>query len=160
MITLIAALSRNRVIGRDGDLPWRLPEDSRHFRRTTLGKAVIAGRGEYEARKAPLEGRLNIVMTRQRGYQAPGCTVVHDADEALRAAAGHDEIMIAGGQQIYQEFLPRANRMVLTFVDAEIEGDTYFPEYDASQWREVERRELPADERHAYAFSIVTLERI
>ena len=129
MITLIAALSRNRVIGRDGDLPWRLPEDSRHFRRTTLGKAVIVGRGEYETRKTPLEGRLNIVMTRRRGYQAPGCTVVHDAD-------------------------------VLTFVDVEVEGDTYFPEYDASEWREIESRELPADERHAYAFSIVTLERI
>ncbi len=159
MITLIAALSRNRVIGRGGDLPWRLPEDSRHFRRATLGKAVIMGRGEYETRKAPLPDRLNIVMTRQRGYQAPGCTVVPDADEALRAAAGHGEIMIAGGQQIYEEFLPRADRMVLTLVDAEVEGDTFFPEYEASQWREVERLEVAADERHAYAFSIVTLER-
>ena len=160
MITMIAALSRNRVIGRDGQLPWHLPEDSKHFRRSTLGKAVIMGRGEYEARRAPLPGRLNIVMTRQPDYEAPGCTVVHDADEALQAARAHPEIVIAGGQQIYQEFLPRADRMVLTLVDAEVEGDTWFPEYDAAEWRESERLEVPVDENHAYAFSIVTFERV
>jgi dihydrofolate reductase len=159
VISLIAALSRNRVIGVNGGLPWRLPDDSKHFRRTTMGKPVIMGRINWESLPKPLDGRDNIVVTRQRDYEASGCTVVHSIEDALEVAKDADEIMIIGGQDIYAATLPLADRMVLTFVDAEVEGDTYFPEFDAGYWREVERHEHAADDRHAYAFSIVTYER-
>lgn len=159
MITLIAALSRNRVIGRDGALPWRLPEDSRHFRRTTLGKPVIMGRGNCDSIGKPLDQRLNIVLTRQTDFAAEGFTVVHTVEEALEAAKGNDEIMIIGGEDIYALFLPLADRMILTFVDEEVEGDRFFPAYDPAEWREIDSHDVPADERHAHAFRVVTLER-
>jgi dihydrofolate reductase len=159
MVSLIAALSRNRVIGQKGGLPWRLPADSRHFRTTTMGKPVVMGRLTYESMDHPLDGRHNVVVTRNRDYSAAGCSVVHSLDEALELLAGEDEIMIGGGEALYAEALPLAERMYLTLVDADVEGDTHFPEFDGAEWRELEREEHPADERHAYAFSIVTLER-
>jgi dihydrofolate reductase len=124
-----------------------------------MGKPVIMGRINWESLPKPLDGRDNIVVTRQRDYEASGCTVVHSIEDALEVAKDADEIMIIGGQDIYAATLPLADRMVLTFVDAEVEGDTYFPEFDAGDWREVERHEHAADDRHAYAFSIVTYER-
>ncbi len=159
MISLIAALSRNRVIGKDGGLPWRLPEDAKHFRRTTLGKPVIMGRKTWESLDEPLDGRENIVVTHQEGYSAPGCLVVHSVEAALQRAKDHEEVMIAGGEAIYRECLPRAGRMYLTFVDAEVEGDAFFPEFARDEWHEMARRDVPADDRHALSFSIVTLER-
>ena len=159
MISLIAALSRNRVIGVNGGLPWHLPDDSKHFRRTTMGKPVIMGRVNWGSLAKPLDGRENIVVTRQRDYEAAGCTVVHSIEAALEVAKRAAEIMIIGGQDIYAATLPLADRMILTFVDAELEGDTYFPEFDDADWLEVERHEHAADDRHAYAFSIVTRER-
>ena len=160
MISLIAALARNRVIGRDGALPWRLPDDAKHFRGTTMGKPVVMGRKTWESFGGPLEGRENVVVSRQPAYHAPGATVVPSLDEALKLLSDRDEIFIAGGEALYREALPRADRLYLTLVDAEPEGDARFPEFDRSQWRELERREHPADDRHAHAFSIVTLERV
>ncbi len=159
MISLIAALSHTRVIGRDGDLPWRLPDDSKHFRHTTMGKPVVMGRKTWESFGGVLEGRENVVVTRQSNYDAPGASVVSSLDEALRRLKHRDEIFIAGGESLYSEALPRADRLYLTFVDAEVDGDARFPEFDRGQWRELERLEHPADTRHAHAFSIVTLER-
>jgi dihydrofolate reductase len=159
VISLIAALSHNRVIGRDGDLPWRLPDDSKHFRHTTMGKPVVMGRKTWESFGGVLEGRENVVVTRQPDYHAPGATVVSSLDEALRRLKDRDEIFIAGGEALYSEALPRADRLYLTFVDAEVDGDARFPEFDRGAWRELERLEHPADKRHAHAFSIVTLER-
>jgi len=156
---MIAALARNRVIGRDGDLPWRLPDDAKHFRDTTMGKPVVMGRKTWESFGGVLEGRDNIVVSRQPDYEAAGATVVSSLDEALKLLSDRDEVFIAGGEALYAEALPRAGRMVLTLVDAEVDGDVHFPDFDRSEWREVERREHPADARHAHAFSIVTLER-
>lgn len=160
MISLIAALSRNRVIGVDGGLPWRLPDDAKHFRRTTMGKPVIMGRVNWETLKKSLDGRENIVVTRQRDYAASGCTLVHSIEDALEAAKGADEIMIIGGEDIYAACLPIADRMYLTFVDADVEGDTHFPEFDPADWHEIARSEHPADTRHAHAFAIVTYDRV
>lgn len=158
-ITLIAALARNRVIGREGGLPWRLPDDMKHFVRATLGKPVVLGRRSYEERREPLRDRTTIVLTRDRSYEAPGCVVVHSPEGALRAADGAEELMVAGGTPVYEAFLPLADRMILTLVDAEVEGDTWFPEFDRSEWVEVESEPHPADARHLYAFRIVHLER-
>lgn len=157
---MVAALARNRVIGRDGDLPWRLPDDQKHFVRVTLGKTVLMGRRTFESIGAqPLAKRRNLVLTRDLDYQAEGATVVHSLEAALEAAVGADELVILGGEKLYEALLPRAERLYLTFVHAEVPGDTYFPDVDFSEWVEVDRLDHPADERHAYPFHIVELER-
>jgi dihydrofolate reductase len=159
MLSIIAALSENRAIGVGNRLPWHLPDDLRHFKRLTLGHPVIMGRRNYESIGKPLRDRLNIVVTRQPGYQAPGCVVVHSLEEALVAARGHPEVFVIGGAEIYTQALPRVQRLYLTLVHATIPGDTYFPDFDRSEWREVERERHEPDARHPYAYSFVTLER-
>jgi dihydrofolate reductase len=161
-IALIAAAAENDVIGRDNDLPWHLPDEFRHFKQTTAGHHVIMGRRTWESRGKPLPGRTNIVVSSQRDYVAPGALVVSSLAEALRAAehAGEDEAFVIGGTRLYAEALAIADRLVLTRVHAVVEGDTVFPSFDETQWREVERREHPADDRHAHAFTIFTLERV
>jgi dihydrofolate reductase len=158
-VSLIAAVAENGVIGRNNDLPWRLPADLRRFRRLTLGHPVLLGRRNYESIGRPLPGRTNIVLTRRAGYAAPGCTVVHSLDEALAAAAGADEVFVAGGAEIYAQALERAQRFYLTRVHAEVPGDTRFPEVDWSRWRETARERHEPDAEHAYAYSFITLER-
>lgn len=155
-VAFIVAMDENRLIGRDGGLPWRLPDDMRWFRRHTLGKPCIMGRKTYESlpeRFRPLPDRPNIVVTRERDYAAPGATVVHSLDEALAAAAGAPEIMIVGGGEVFRELLPRADRLYLTLVEASEKGDVYFPAYEPGEWVESYCEMHPADERHAYAFS-------
>jgi dihydrofolate reductase len=156
---MIAALGRNRVIGREGGLPWRLPDDSRHFMRTTLGKTVVMGRRTFESLDAPLRGRENVVVTGRTGFAPPGATVVRSLREALERFADREEIVIAGGERLYREGLRIASRLYLTLVAAEPEGDTHFPPVDPAEWQETSRVEHPPDARHAHAFSIVTLER-
>lgn len=117
------------------------------------------GRRNYESIGKPLRDRLNIVVTRQSGYQAPGCVVVHSLEEALAVARGHPEVFVIGGAEIYAQALPRAQRLYLTLVHATLPGDTYFPDFDRSEWQEVERERHPSDARHPYAYSFVTLER-
>ncbi len=158
-VSLIAALARNRVIGRDGGLPWRLPDDARHFMHTTLGKTVVMGRRTFESLDRPLRDRENVVVTRRTDYAPEGVTVVRSLREALERFADREEIVIAGGERIYQEGLRVADRLYLTLVDGEPEGDTRFPELALEEWEEVSRVEHPADDRHPYAFRIVTLER-
>jgi dihydrofolate reductase len=158
-ISVIAALARNRVIGRDGGLPWHLPDDMRHFMRTTRGKTVVMGRRTFESLSAPLADRENVVVTRRRGYAPAGATVVRSLAEALERFAEREEIVIAGGERIYREALDLADRLYLTYVDAEPEGDTHFPVFDPGEWREVSCLEHPRDARHPHPFRIVTLER-
>ena len=142
-IAIIAALARNRVIGRDGELPWRISEDLKRFKSLTMGHPVIMGRKTYESIVAisgkPLPGRDNIVITRSAGYSAPGCNVVHTFEEALAAAAGADEAFVIGGADVYAIALPHAQRLHLTEIDAEFEGDAFFPEFDLGAWRETLR---------------------
>lgn len=163
-ISLIAALSRNRVIGKDNDLPWNLPDDMKYFMQTTSKHHVIMGRKNYESipeKFRPLPNRTNIVVTRQRGFEAPGCIVVHTLGSALAAAreGNDDEIFIIGGAKIFSQSLEVTQRMYLTEIDAIIEGDILFPEYDPSDWIEISRQHHPADERHAYAFDFVVYDR-
>lgn len=159
-ISIIAALAENGVIGRDNRLPWHLPDDLKHFRRLTIGHPVIMGRRNYESLGRPLPDRLNIVVTRDPGYAAPGCRVAHSLAQAFEAAAGAGEIFVIGGGELYAQTLERADRLYLTCVHARVEGDTRFPDFDPGAWREVERVRHEADDRHPYAFSFVTLERL
>lgn len=159
MISMIAALARNRVIGRDGGLPWRLPSDSAHFRRTTMGKPVIMGRRTFESMRDTLDGRRNVVVTADPGFSAPGVEVARSLGDALELTADAEERLLIGGAAIYDVGLELADRLYLTFVHAEVEGDVLFPEFDEKDWVEVERTEYAADGRHEFAFSIVTLDR-
>jgi len=159
-VSLVVAMSRNRVIGRDQDLPWRLPDDLRYFKALTLGKPVIMGRKTYESIGRPLPQRTNIVLTRDPDYQAPGCQVCASLEEALRLVSAEPEIMIIGGAAIYRMALARADRIYLTEVHADLDGDTWFPKLDPTRWQQVVREDHLADERHAFDFSFVTLDRI
>lgn len=157
--SFVVAMDRNRVIGRDNALPWKLPDDMAYFKRVTMGHAVIMGRRTWESIGRPLPGRRNIVVTRNRAYEAPGCTVVGSLDEAFRAAEGEAEACIIGGTSLFEESLPVADVLHLTEVDAAVEGDTWFPEFDRSEWVEHLVQDHPADERHPYPFRILRLER-
>ena len=157
IISLIAAMGKNRVIGKDNSLPWKLSADLKRFREITSGKPVIMGRKTFESIGRPLPNRMNIIITRDKNYNADICIVVHSVEDALKAAKGNDEIMIIGGEQIFREFISIANKIYLTIIDKYFEGDAYFPEYDKNKWKEVFREEH-SDDDLIYAF--VNLERI
>jgi dihydrofolate reductase len=163
-IAFVVAMSQNRVIGIDNGLPWRLPADMKWFVEVTMGKPVIMGRKTYDsipARFRPLRGRHNIVVTRNRDYVAPGATVVYSIEEALDVAAARKpaEIIIGGGAVLYEALLPQAGRLYLTLIDAEVEGDAFFPPLDWSEWQETYRQPHKADEQHAYSFIWLILDR-
>ncbi len=179
-LTLIAAMSENRVIGRGGGLPWRLPDDMRHFKQVTMGHPVVMGRRTWESMGGPLPGRRNIVLSRRVGYTAEGAEVVTTLDAALAragsgaatatatTAAGRTEdgavgdpspVFVIGGGEIYDLALPRADRLDLTIVHAILTGDAFFPAWDPAEWRLVSERHHPADERHAHAFTFQVHER-
>ena len=158
-ISLIVALARNRVIGRDNQLPWRLSADLQHFKRLTMGKPIVMGRKTCESIGKPLPGRTNIVVTRDSSFSAGGCCVVHSIDEALVAAGDVDEVMIMGGENLYSQLLPRADRLYLTEVQAEVSGDAWFPELDQTQWQELERESHRADENNEFDYDFVVLAR-
>jgi dihydrofolate reductase len=164
MISLIVAMSRNRVIGQNGRLPWRLPNDMKRFRQLTWGKPVIMGRKTYESipdRFRPLPGRQNIVLSRNPAYTAPGAAVVPSPQAALAAARGPEvsEIMIGGGETIYRLFLLQAERIYLTRVETTLAGDAYFPPLDETAWQEIKRDPHPADPDHPYPYTFLILER-
>ncbi|MBI2541424.1 type 3 dihydrofolate reductase [Candidatus Woesearchaeota archaeon] len=156
-ISLIAAMGRNRVIGKDSSLPWKLPEDMKRFKELTLNKPVVMGRKTFESIGKPLPNRKNIILTKDKNYKKEGCIVVHSAEEALNAAKENEEIMVIGGGQVFKEFLPMADRMYLTFIDEDFEGDSYFPEYDKEEWKEAKGEE---HQNEKYKFAFVDLERI
>ena len=158
-ISVIAAMSENRVIGRDGSLPWHLPTDLARFKATTTGHTVIMGRKTFESVGQPLPNRRMIVITRNNDYQCAGVFIAHSLDEALDHAAREDEIFILGGEAVYRIALPRADRLYLTIIHATIEGDTYFPTLDFDDWKLVEDERYEVDDRHAYAFSFRRYER-
>lgn len=163
-ISLIAALTRNRVIGKNNDLPWRLPDDMKYFMETTRGHCVIMGRKNYESlphKFRPLAERTNIVITRQSDYSAPGCEVVHSLQEALDVARKKNdaEVFVIGGAEIYGQVLPYAHKLYLTEIDTELTGDTFFPIVDAASFHERSRKHHAADEKHPFAFDFVVYER-
>ncbi len=159
-IAMIAAMGDEREIGYKNQLLWRLPADMRHFRRTTLHKPIIVGRKTYESFGAkPLPDRKNIVITRDRNYNGNGAIVVTSPEEALQAAGDADEVMIIGGATFYDYFLSRADTLYLTYVHGKFKADAWFPEFDPSQWQEVEREDHLADENNPFDYSFVTYQR-
>jgi dihydrofolate reductase len=164
IISMIAAVSKNRVIGKDNDLPWKLPDDMKFFMETTKGHHAIMGRKNYESiphKFKPLPNRTNIVVTRQKNFNAPGCIVVDSVEKGLTIArqSQETEAFIIGGAEIYKVGLPLADRLYLTEINAEIQGDTFFPEYDKTQWREASRKHHDKDERHVYDFDFVVYDK-
>jgi dihydrofolate reductase len=163
LVSLVAAAAANGVIGRDNALPWHLPEDLAHFKRLTLGHPVVMGRKTYASILAtlgkPLPGRTNIVVTRQPGFAAPGCTVVGSLGAALDAARGAEEVFVIGGAEIYRLALARADRVYLTRIDASFEGDATFPALDPVEWRETTREDHPATGGRSFGFAFVRYER-
>jgi dihydrofolate reductase len=158
-LTVIAAVARNGVIGCHNRLPWHLPADLQHFKQHTLDRPIIMGRKTWESLPGRLPRRRHIVVTRNPAYRAEGAEVAASLDEALERVRG-EEAAVIGGAQLYALALPRADRLELTEVEADPEGDAWFPAFDRSAWRETARERHPADARHAYPFSFVTLERI
>ena len=158
-IALIAAMAENHVIGRNNQLPWRIPADLKHFKVLTMGKPIIMGRKTYESIGRPLPGRDNIVLTGDVTYRAEGCEVVHSIAQALQVAGTVEEAMIVGGSDLYRQTIGDADRLYLTLVKAEVEGDAWFPEIDSRQWREIKREAHRADDSNQYDYAFVVLER-
>lgn len=159
-ITLVAAMAENRVIGRDNDLPWRLPADMRHFVALTRGRPIVMGRRNYQSIGRPLPKRHNIVMTLDPEFTAPGCTVVHDPEAALAAAGDAPEVMVIGGEAVYRAFLPRADVIELTVVRADIPGDVHFPPFEGPEWRLAAEHHHPADADNPYPMDFRRYERV
>lgn len=158
-LTLVAALSLDGVIGRDGDLPWRLPADLKRFKRLTMGCPMVMGRRTWDSIGRPLPGRRTLVLSRRADFVAPGAEVFADLDAALAAVADAPEIIIAGGEAVYALALPRADRLCLSVVHAHVAGDARFPAFDAAAWGVHERTDHPADARHAHAHTFFDLRR-
>jgi len=165
-ISLIVAAAENGVIGKNNDMPWKISSDLQYFKKTTMNKPIIMGRKTFESIGKPLPGRTNIVITRDTGFGAEGVITAHSAQMALEVAKsiaevkGHKEVMVIGGAQIYELCLPEADRLYLTRIHAEIEGDTYFPELKASQWLEYSREDHYAGEKDSHDYSFIVLDRI
>lgn len=159
---MIAAMGKNRVIGKDNDMPWHLPADLQHFKKTTLGSPIIMGRKTYDSIGRPLPGRLNIILSRNTKLEIEGCSVVNSLDKALDLARQTDatEIFITGGAHLYDTFLEEADRLYITLIDEEFEGDTYFPDYTQLNWKEVAKEDHTADDKNPHAYSFVTLDRL
>jgi dihydrofolate reductase len=159
-VSLVVAMTRDRVIGRDNAMPWHLPDDLKRFKALTMGKPMLMGRKTFESIGKPLPGRTSLVMTRDPNWRAEGVIVVHSIDDAVARAGAVPEISVVGGADVFRLALPLAQRIYLTTIHASIPGDTYFPPIEPGEWREVERTDHPADDRHAYAMTFSTLERI
>ena len=161
-ISMIAAITRSRIIGADNDMPWHLPADLQHFKKVTLGKPVIMGRKTYESIGKALPGRVNIVVTTQESFRLDDAIVVNSTQAALGEASRleADEVMIIGGGRIYEAFLADAERLYLTLIDIDVPGDTYFPDYQGTgNWIEVARETRLPDEKNAYQLDFVTFEK-
>ncbi len=164
-LTLVAAMSENRVIGRDGDLPWHLPDELKHFKQVTSGGLVLMGRATFESFDGLLPNRRHIILTRDPNWTWPGpgpgagVQVAGSLDEALAIAREHgdDELLILGGAKVYAQTIDHATKMILTLVHATLEGDAFFPEFDPRRWTVTDEQHHPADAKHEYAFTVRTL---
>ena len=160
-ISMIAAMAKNRVIGKANQMPWHLPADLKHFKSITLGKPVVMGRKTYESIGKALPGRKNIVISSNKSYHLSDAIVTQSIESALKVASlESSEVMVIGGGRIYQSLINRANKLYLTFIEAEVDGDTFFPDYNSlARWRELERENHDKDEKNPYRYEFVTLER-
>lgn len=159
-VSIIVAADEHGGIGRDGGLPWHLPEDLKRFKALTMGKPIVMGRKTWDSIGRPLPGRRSLVVSRQPGFALAGVEVFESLEAALRAAADAPETCVIGGAEIYRQALQYADVIHLTRVHASVEADTFFPPLDVAEWEEVAREDRPADERHAHAYSFLTLKRV
>jgi dihydrofolate reductase len=159
-ISLIVAMSTNRVIGVNNGLPWHLSADLRRFKSLTLGKPILMGRKTHESIGRALPGRKNIVISSRVDYRANGCEVVHDIEEAIAVADDAEELMVIGGSSLYEALLLRADRIYLTQIDAEFEGDTFFPAIDSSHWKETASEIIDGDTSVAFTYRFIVLDRL
>nr|WP_275855704.1 type 3 dihydrofolate reductase [Sulfurimonas sp. MAG313] len=158
IISLIAAMANNRVIGKDNQMPWHLPADLGHFKALTLGKPIIMGRKTYESIGRPLPGRKNIVISTNKNYILEGCETVCSLDEAINLVKEVKEVMIIGGGFLYSQTLPKANKLYLTFIDLDVDGDTKFPDYEKLSIKEIKREKHLKDEKNPYDYEFVDFE--
>ena len=153
-------MDRNRLIGQGGKLPWHMPADLRHFKQITMGKPIIMGRKTFESIGAALPGRKNIVLSRDSGYQAPGCVMAQCMESAVVIAGPVEEVLVIGGATLFEQVLPQAHRIHLTRIDAEFNGDTWFPEIDVDAWVVRGKTDHAADDLNPFPYSFSTLERL
>jgi len=160
-LSIMVAMGRDRTIGKNNDLPWRLPNDLRYFRKVTMGKPVIMGRKTHESIGKALDGRLNIVLTRDRNYQAAEwCVVTHSAEETLRAVEAYDEAFVIGGAEIIRLFLDIADRLYLTYIDEDFDGDVFLPDIQEEEWQLRSVEPGVTDERNPYGYEFRVYDRI
>ncbi len=159
LVSLIAALTSERIIGKDNALPWHLPADLKHFKQLTLGKPIVMGRKTFESVGHPLPGRHNVIVTHQRDYHVPHCTVVHSLQAAFDTLQATPEIFVIGGAEIYRQALPFADQMYLTLINAAIPGNIYFPIWQAAEWEQVSEICVEADSQNPYAYRFLLLKR-
>ena len=159
VLSMIVATAQNRIIGKDNDMPWHLPADLQYFKKMTLGKPIIMGRKTFESIGRPLPGRKNIVISRDPNYQANGVNTVTTVDDALALVKDVEEIMVIGGGAIYKHCMPAATRLYITHINAEVAGDTQFPEYDLNEWNKVSSDVRLADENNKYDVDFCVYER-
>lgn len=159
IVSIIVAMDVNRVIGKDNTLPWRLPAELQYVKRTTMGHPIILGRKNYESIGRPLPGRRNIILTRDPEFQAEGCEIAHSVEEVYELCKGEEEIFIFGGEQIYKLFLQDVDKLYMTVIHHEFEGDTFFPEIDFSEWNEISKEQGITDEKNPYTYYYHVYER-
>ncbi len=161
MISIISALAKNRAIGKKNDLPWHLPADLKHFKETTIGKTIVMGLNTFKSiGSKPLPNRKNIVLSGDMTVQVPeGVILVNSLERVLEMTKDEKEVMICGGAMVYQQFLPLADRMYLTYIDHDFEGDIFFPEFNMNDWQQISRENHQPDEKNLYPYSFVILER-
>lgn len=158
VITLVAAMARNRVIGSDGGMPWHLPADLKHFKAVTMGYPVVMGRRTFESIGKALPGRRNVVVTRSRPEVPKGVELAGSLEDGVKRCCDSERVMVIGGGEIYRQALSLADRMELTFVDTVVEGDTFFPDWSTDDWRLVGMEVRPADEANPYRLTFCSLE--
>jgi len=159
IISIIAAVADNMVIGNNNSLPWNLPADMEYFKKTTWGKPIIMGAKTFESIGKALSNRKNIILSFDKNYKVENCVVVTSIESALKEVGENEEVMIAGGASIYKQFLPLANRLYLTFIHYDFAGDTYFPEFNINEWKEIKRIDNQPDGKNLYSYSFVVLEK-
>jgi dihydrofolate reductase len=160
MISLILAMDKNRLIGKNNDLPWHLPADLKYFKEVTSGHTVIMGRKTFESIGKPLPNRTNVILTTRADFQPEGCLVFHSVEQALSAIDKEEEAFVIGGAEIYKQFIPLADKIYITVIDHPFEGDAYFPDLDESEWRMVKAEQGIKDEKNPYDYFFTVWERI
>jgi len=159
-MSAICAMSQNRVIGQNNQLPWHLPADLQHFKKITLNHPIIMGRKTFESIGRPLPQRCNIILTRDVTFQAPGCVVANSIETALESVKYSDEVFVVGGALLYQQFLPQIEKLYLTIIHQDFEGDAFFPVLNFNAWEEISRTDCLPDENNLYAYSFIVLKKI